>query len=1436
MENDDFVKNCEIYQTKPYYIGVDIGSDSVGYAVTDKNYSLRRYGGKSMWGVILFDNDDSEKSLLEQRRGYRTARRRNNRRRQRVKLIQELFAREIYKVDPDFYKRLNQSALINDDRFYDFAETDYCDATHKTIHHLLTDLMNSADDCDIRQLYSACAWLVAHRGHFLFDTECDNVDTLTDVTSPYEEFKKWFYDNGYRNLPWETSIQTIKEILSNDKTSITAKENELKEKLSVTNKKEEYLCTDGSFTDNKGNDIDGQYQNRISRLQLIKLLAGGTVEVTKLFADNEHYKELPEKIKLCLSSPDSLENDLPKMGNDGDIIRIAAKIFDSAQLSKMLNGEKYISERKVKEYETHKRDLQELKMLLKKFGTSKGTVYYNMFKFDEKKDAANYPLYVANYKSFSQIRKSTLKENKSKCLRDEFYKCVQKTLDSLTNVTPEDEKVIMGIKERISNNTYMPKQVNSDNRLIPQQLYYAELVKILETAEKVFPFLKEKDEYGTVSDKIKSVFRFKIPYYVGPLYKDEKLTKYNRHAWIERKKDGRIYPWNFEDMVDFDKSEDEFIRRMTNTCTYLPDEDVLPKNSLLYSKFNVLNEINNIKIDNVPLSVEVKQKLYNEVFLTKQKVTFKDIDDFMYTNLKVKRNQISGIDKNVKSSLKPYIDFGYWLKECILTEDDVEKIILRITCTTDIKRLKAYLTNEYKDSLSENDVNKISAFKYSDFGRLSKKLLNGIEGESKNGDNIGELGTVIRFMWETNNNLMQIIDSEQYNFREIIKKEKEDYYSGKNLSIYDKMDEMRLPPNVKKPVMRTLDILSDVIKTEKAYPEKIFVEMTRSDGTKNERKASRKDQLKQILEVVDKNSEYANDVKHISNEIESYDNQKLQSEKYYLYMAQLGRCMYCGKEIQINDLAKDNIYNIDHIWPQAYIKDDSLHNNKVLVCSHENGSKTDVYPLPQEYRKKMNGFWDYLHKNKLINDIKYERLIRNIPFTDDEKQGFINRQIVETGWATKAVATLLKEKYPNTEIVYVKASNVSEFRHEYGEIVYKTNGYKFSEDEKNSFIKNRELVKSRTANDVHHAHDAYLNIVVGNMYNEMFTKTYYLNYENRESWSKLVNLFSKERKTRDGKPIWIPSDHIANVDKTMATKNMRLVKYQYKKKGGLFDQNPCKKKQNLVPRKRGLDADKYGGYNKPGVSYFVLVKYKNGKKNELTLLPITLLAANRFENDAAFADEYIRKEINANDYILPFGKQPIRINTVFSLDGLDVCLAGKTGDNVVLRSLTTPYYTNEHIKYIKKIENVANKRKTNKLYEPDSDHDGIFYEYNLRLFDYLAEKMNNKPFNLLSGLSFNTDRAKFERADIDKQLKCLENMVLCIKTNRAGTCDESAIGGSKNGCAIRLNSNLSSWKKKYTDVRMVYRSPAGLHEKKSENLLELLRDEEQKCVKYGKKQ
>ena len=90
-----------------YYIGLDIGTNSVGWAVTDPEYNIIRKNGKSLWGVRLFD----EAQPAADRRAHRCQRRRYERRTQRIAWLNDVFAAEIAKVDPAFFERLRESKL-----------------------------------------------------------------------------------------------------------------------------------------------------------------------------------------------------------------------------------------------------------------------------------------------------------------------------------------------------------------------------------------------------------------------------------------------------------------------------------------------------------------------------------------------------------------------------------------------------------------------------------------------------------------------------------------------------------------------------------------------------------------------------------------------------------------------------------------------------------------------------------------------------------------------------------------------------------------------------------------------------------------------------------------------------------------------------------------------------------------------------------------------------------------------------------------------------------------------------------------------------------------------------------------------------------------------------------------------------------------------------
>ena len=133
------------------------------------------------------------------------------------------------------------------------------------------------------------------------------------------------------------------------------------------------------------------------------------------------------------------------------------------------------------------------------------------------------------------------------------------------------------------------------------------------------------------------------------------------------------------------------------------------------------------------------------------------------------------------------------------------------------------------------------------------------------------------------------------------------------------------------------------------------------------------------------------DYEDIYAELNKTNDDDLRSDKLYLYFTQFGKCMYSGEKIELDDLFNKNLYDIDHIYPQSKIKDDSL-SNRVLVKKNINAKKDNEYPISSQVREKMTSFWKTLLDKKLIDKKKYERLVRNNPLSEDELSEFVSRQ------------------------------------------------------------------------------------------------------------------------------------------------------------------------------------------------------------------------------------------------------------------------------------------------------------------------------------------------------------------------------------------------------------------------------------------------------------
>ena len=1367
--------------SKNYYLGLDIGTDSIGYAATNKEYELLKFKGEPMWGATLFESaqDASERRL------FRTGRRRLDRRQARVNLLNELFAKEICKIDPKFFIRRRESALYKEDARFGVAIFSGHGITDKeyykkypTIHHLIVDLMNSGEAHDVRLVYLACAWLVAHRGHFLLDVEPEKAQDVLDFQKAFQELAETLENNGYAS-PWVDGLEaeTLKEILQK-RNRMTEKEKEILKTLKP---------------DAKG-DVDENERSFKAKI-FSQLLAGKKIKAVDLF-ENPEYEKL-DSFSVA-QGDDELDPILSDLGDDAEIVLKVRALTDCARLVSVMKGSESISQAKTKIYDRHKEDLRYLKGFIKKYLPEK---YDDLFK-NAVKGNDNYVSYSKNVKGLNK----TDVEKVAFVNQEAFNEALRKTLKAAEGkVAEEDLPAFLKMKERLEANDFLPKQKTGENRLIPYQLYYVELTRLLDRAAQYLPFLNEADADGiTTKEKIVQTFAFRIPYFVGPL-KEEK-DKSSKNAWLARKAKGRILPWNFEKIVDFEKSEEAFINRMVNNCTYLPGKEVLPKNSLLYSEYEVLNELNNLKVNGELITVDLKAELYENLFKKYRRVSVQKIKDYLKARGRLQEGDVlSGIDETIKSSLKSYHDFKKLLDSKTLSESEVEDIITRAAYTEDKRRMRKWLTENYP-KLTQEDVRYISRLELKGFGRLSREFLNGreIRGTFKGVDD--DEYTIVEWMRKMNLNLMQLL-SDKFTFQEKIDEYRRKYYDANGRTLEEELDDAYVSNAVKRQIYRALAVVDDVKKALKSDPDKIFVEMARG-GTpdqKGKRTRSRLDQLNELYAKIK-----TEDTRALRDELKDMfsrkEESKLQSKRLYLYYLQEGKCAYTGEPIDLKSLSSKR-YDIDHIYPQRFVKDDSVLNNMVLVKSEENGRKSDKYPIAPEIRARMTNFWKHLRAVGLMTEDKYRRLTRGVELTDEERLGFINRQLVETRQSTKVVADLLKKRFPNAEVVYVKAGLVSEFRQEF------------------------ELPKSRLLNDLHHAKDAYLNVVVGNVYDRRFSKRFFVVKNDKNYNVQVGKLFTRDQSYLN-ECYWNHERDLPLVKKTMGKNAVHLTQFTLCRKGGLFDQLPLKKKPELVPLKKGLPTEKYGGYNKATASFFVLARYTVGKKRDVLFTPIELLDFRKYFESPESAKECVAKSIAGI-----IGKEPqnvelmlngriLKIHSIISLDGAYMTLSGKAGSGMLLLSPLLPLLLGEDEIYVKKLESFLKKRESNKELLPNEEYDGISKEKNLKLFDRLVNKLKSWPFNMIPNnpiahLTKDTARDYFESTDALVQIALL-NSLIKYAGGKANRCDLSAVKGPSGAGGITRGCKLSTWVGKNQEVRIIDRSCAGLFESQTENILEWL--------------
>lgn len=1036
--------------------------------------------------------------------------------------------------------------------------------------------MTSDRKFDIREIYLAIHHIVKYRGNFLRTGPASQYGSASlHLATSFQKLNDLFAQSeeslNFKLVTDEAQLQQIQQILVRTDLSRSEQQRQIWPLMVV-------LMGATAAEKKRQKDFAKELANALvglkAKLNVVTLTNVDTTVVKDwTFTLEESQDKLPE-----------IEEQLSEVGQQ--IMDEVIQLYASVNLAQLIPAGKRFSQHMVEKYNHHEKNLELLKAYIHSQSDSKRG----------REIRATYDRYIDGVKS-------------KPVTQEMFYKDLMKYVEA----DATSNHLAAEIKDEIDSEQFMPKLRTKQNGSIPYQVQQYELDQIISHQKKYYPWLGEEnpvaERRGKFPYKLDELVGFRVPYYVGPLItkEDQQATSGAGFAWMVRKADGPITPWNFDQKVDRIASATAFIQRMQTTDTYLIGEDVLPARSLIYQRFMVLNELNNMRVEDQKLAPRQKQRLYNQVFKQHQHVSVKNIQQNLMDAGEYRETpKITGLadPKGFNSSLSTYHDFKKILPEAIADEHkraDIEKIILWSTTFEDSAIFKQKL--EEVAWLTDAQRKQLSGLRYRGWGQLSHKLLTAFKDDNGR--------SVMDGLWETSDNFMQL--RKQPAIETQIKEANQANLT--DADIQDTINELYTSPQNKKAIREVMLVLDDIKNAMHGQtPSWIFIEAARGGGVAGRRTQSRS---KQIVEA------YKSTAKEIVSEKVQHElNEKIKAKadfntRLVLYFLQNGRDLYTNEAINIDRLSE---YDIDHILPQSLVKDDSL-DNRVLTSARINREKNDTF-ASEKFGRKMGAQWRELHRNGLMTQRKLKHLLMRPDEISKHATDFINRQLVETRQVIKLVEELISSEYPSASIVAVKANLTHQFRQTF------------------NFPKLREV------NDYHHAFDASLTAFIG-----MYLLKQYPKLERFFVYGKFakqpINLtrFNVIRKLavaeepianiETGEILWDKTADIKCFEKLYNYKRLLVTHEVRENYGAMFDQTIFKatdSRKRLIQKKKGFATETYGGYTGRTLAYLAIVKVVTNKDTQYQVvgIPTTMVTQiQQLEASGLTSKQAVTKAIGA---------------------------------------------------------------------------------------------------------------------------------------------------------------------------------------------------------------
>ena len=1396
---------------KKLFVGLDVGTNSVGWAATDEDFNLYRLKGETAWGTRLFD----EAQTAKKRRKRRASKRRLARRKQRIQwLNEEIFRTALAEKDPNFLTRLQNSAFFPDDKdekaksacllFPTKSEEKAFFKRFPTIWHLRLALIKGEDDAfsDIRQVYLAIHHIIKYRGNFLRDGDVDVKNLSRDILDQANSF--------FNRKAKELSMEEDGDMEDAEPYCFLAPEDFPEFQKIIENKEN---------SKGKQKAINGLV-NKPSNKRLNKLI---DLFLKLCTAGHAAWKSSPDQTKsdqidFRKSSEDDISQYTSILGDDSEIMFLAKQVFDFQTLHDILRNAESLSEAFVNVYEKHKTEKEALKQLVKSIDEREGlrgekSLYFRIFIDPSSK--SNYPAYIRDPKSvhYKAAKKEDSEaegdeEKKKKGEKghtiEEFNTFIRNTLAPYELSMSEQEKAIwlcpenpeLGLKSAVEEKRLLETISVRSTGCVPMQLHLKELSKIIENGSaKGIAVLKDN------ADKLIKLFKYKIPYYCGPLRPDETGNRRTNIHFKESSLKETITPWNIGEKIDYEATKIEFTQNLTRSCSQLWGERVLPRFSLLFEEYDTYNKINGLKVNGESLPFKDRKALADHAFGSAQPLTMKGIQSFLRTlNPAYANADIAGFSKTDTISATSHAffsksSFRFNLSNRYSKEYEMaEKIILYRTVFADspkdgIEVIKKEFNLSPKQ---ESDLSNLNPKKWASFSKAFLTLPYITEnGEVKS--------TFIDILKETGRVANAILFDPTYRFQETIKAINERAFGEK--SDEEKIAEIfeSIPPATRRSVTQAKRIVEEIVKFSGKEPDEIVIEVTRGPGEKGYTD-SRRTQLEKWFDKLDEAGE---DTAVCRTELSEIDNDSLRKQNLYLYFLQNGKDAYSGNTIEIKDVLEGVKYDRDHIIPQSYGKTDNSFDNLVLVTKEANERRKNKYPIPADVvdRKRMPGFWKRWYEAGLMSKEKYENLMRLTPITEDELNGFVNAQLNVVSQTAVALKKIFEIQYPKITPIFSRSSFPSQIRDELG------------------------IAKLRDLNDTHHAVDAYLNIITGVKLNKRFSDGRIAHSlakaakENPESEvkeslnmkryiSSLILRGKDRQRTELGEKIY----------RTSQRHTMQLT-YQPSYPDGAFY------KETILPKKSGLQpihvkkdtpylkTEKYGGYTYLYTEYYVMVTIPD--RNHRALVPVSHLLATLYQNDMPGLERKLAHDflkLKKGEVARFHWNTVLRNNTKILYGSLPVLFLNAEGKRVTLKPFAPIFLSPATTQYIKDYGACIEKGRIPKDQQeaisiPKNSQEGRFVfsrERNLSIVKEILAIARLDRYNGIGPIekirNINPDAFLTEHAEnLIEEYSCIRSLI-SLFTRNFGLCQKGINKDFRIQCSTLLKRKITILNESFTGL------------------------------------